>query len=869
MIKKYWPILLIWLLGAVLYSNTLHSTFQFDDIPFIVNNKPIQNLGNVKEIWNLLSQPSRFVAFYSFALNYHFHKLDAFAYHLTNLLIHLITATLVWWFVKMLMETLNRKRTSGVRKSEPPRFGGGSSIPLFAALIFVAHPVQTQAVTYITQRFASLATLFYLLAVCLYVSGRMRQISGIRHQPSEKVKILTPDSGRLVAKRRRSVFYFFGAAVAAVLGMFSKEIVITLPLMILLIEGLFFYDAQSKKKHVNKILISVVLVFLLIIPAVFSFNISDALFASRMSESHIGDTITFGKYVMTQFRVMVTFLRLAVFPMGQNIDYDFPLSQSFFEWPTLLSFLLVMGSLLFAVKIKARRLLIAFGIFWFFLALAPNFIPRRHVIFEHKLYLPMVGFSLVLSVGFFQYVRDVKKFVVGMSIFLIILSYLTYQRNKVWQTPITLWEDALKKSPNRLRPKINLGSAYLEYDRYDDAIDHFTQVIEMDGQYTMAYNHRGNAYRHKKQYDLALADLNKAMSLDSSIAEIYNDRGVVYEALDKDDLALDDYNKALEFNGSYVKTYNNRGIVYQKKGNHGLALKDFNKALAIDPDFEEAYSNRSNLYEETGQYDLILEDYKKALSINPRFTEAYYNRGVIYEKKGEYDLALLDYNKAIQIDSQYVMAYNNRGVIYKMRGQYEDALNDFDKALEIDPTYMESYSNRCVLFESTKQYDLALANCDKALEIDPNASEIYNNRGVVYKSKGMLDKALQDYTKAVELNPQYAMAYNNRGVIYKMQKQYDLALEEFNKAVDIDPNNYVTYLNKGNIYGERGEFDLAIEEFTQFLKINPTIGMGYFARSLAYKSKGDNEKALEDALMAQSLGYQVNQRYFDEVTPNK
>ena len=151
------------LLGIIIYSNSFNCSFHFDDAQSIVNNKDIQNLHDVKAIMNAVG--TRFVSYYTFAINYHFGKLNVWGYHFVNVLIHLINACLVWWFAFILFAT------PGLKNS--PLLKYRRSLAFITALLFVSHPLATQSVTYIVQRMTSLAALFYLLSIILYIKARI------------------------------------------------------------------------------------------------------------------------------------------------------------------------------------------------------------------------------------------------------------------------------------------------------------------------------------------------------------------------------------------------------------------------------------------------------------------------------------------------------------------------------------------------------------------------------------------------------------------------------------------------------------------------------------------------------------------------
>ena len=223
-----------------------------------------------------------------------------------------------------------------------------------------------------------------------------------------------------------------------------------LPLVILFIE-LFLLEKQkfSQKAKQRKYWICLLLIFLMlfIVPCLYtatykSVKSVSSLFAERLSHSHRGDIISGKNYYLTQFRVVATYIRLLFVPVGQNFDYDFAASKSLLEIPTLLCFLLILSILLFAVKIYSRQRMISVGIFWFFLtmSLESSFIPIRNVIFEHRMYLPSVGFFLALCIFIYRITKNQKVFIAVISIITVILSFLTYQRNRVWQNKIVFWK---------------------------------------------------------------------------------------------------------------------------------------------------------------------------------------------------------------------------------------------------------------------------------------------------------------------------------------------------------------------------------------------------------------------------------------------
>lgn len=242
---------------------------------------------------------------------------------------------------------------------------------LTVSLLFILHPIQTQAVTYISQRFASLAALFAFSSIYCYLQYRNKSSSA----------------------------YYIGSLLFALLAFKTKENTATLPLIIIMLEWLVFRPSNRHKK----IIIAVIPYFFLLSVIVFSFVNAKKPVAELVNDiigkSVETSTISRTTYLMTQFRVITTYLRLLLLPIRQSIDYYYPLSKSFFEGKTFLCFLLLLCLLIISIIIRKKYTAISVGMLWFFIFLIveSSIIPIADVIFEHRLYLPSFGFFFALT----------------------------------------------------------------------------------------------------------------------------------------------------------------------------------------------------------------------------------------------------------------------------------------------------------------------------------------------------------------------------------------------------------------------------------------------------------------------------------------
>jgi tetratricopeptide (TPR) repeat protein len=511
----YLHIILIMLLGLLIYSNTFNVPFQWDDITHIVENLIIKDLGYftnlswAKDFELKGALMPRFVGYLTFALNYRLHGLDVTGFHVVNLAIHIFNALLIYFLVVL---TFRTPLLSGSSLLKHRRY-----IALFSALLFVSHPVQTQAVTYIVQRFASLATMFYLGSLVLYAKWRLTN-------PTDP-PLLKGGKGGFTA-----LLFYCSAVLSCVLAMFTKQTAFTLPLAIALYE-FFFFTGKAKRRLMY---LAPIFLTMLIIPLTL-INVDMPLqeIIGDAGEKTIIMDMPRSYYLLTEFRVIITYLRLLLLPINQNPDYDYPVFNSFFEPPVFLSFLLLLSVFGLGVYCLVRSSessdfgekdpslvtrhsslslrLVAFGIFWFFLALSveSSIIPL-HVIYEHRVYLPSAGAFLALSTGAFLLMERLNKkatrnaAVSFLAVLPLVLSTATYARNSVWKSEISLWEDTVKKSPEKARVHNNVALAYRNKGLTGKALEHYLIALRIEPDNAGTFNNLGNIYKSKGSTDKAI-----------------------------------------------------------------------------------------------------------------------------------------------------------------------------------------------------------------------------------------------------------------------------------------------------------------------------------------------------------------------------
>ena len=196
-------------------------------------------------------------------------------------------------------------------------------------------------------------------------------------------------------------------------------------------------------------------------------------------------------------------------------------------------------------------------------------------------------------------------------------------------------------------------------EEYDEAIEHYTTVIEVNPEYAKAYNNRAIAYRHKGDFDTSIQDCNKAIDLKPDFAQAYNNRGTAYAEKGDVDKAIKNYNIAIEVNPDYVVAYNNRGTVYRLIGNLEEAIKDHNKAIDLKPDYAEAYNNRGVAYLNIGDFAAAIEDFNEAIDLAPEDADAYCNRGEAWLHLKEWKKAKVDLTAAKDMGCDIIASFQN------------------------------------------------------------------------------------------------------------------------------------------------------------------------------------------------------------------
>ena len=596
--------LVIAVAAALVYSNTFDASFHFDDIQNIVQNDALRD---PSRLW----PPSggRYLGYLSFALNYRVGGLEVFGYHLANLGIHVCNGLLVFWLTALTL------RTPAMRNADAGPLVRRYA-PLAAGLLFSVHPLATQSVTYIVQRFASLAALFYLLSVALYVQARL------------SLEAERPSKGRSAA------FYCL-SLLAAAGAMRTKEISFTLPLVAAGYELLFFRPGR------RSLLLVPLAATALLVPlglATQGQGLADVLgdvsgFASETRE------ISRWAYLLTQSRVVLTYLRLLILPVEQNLDHDFPISTSLGDPAVLVALALLLGIAGAAVSllVRARRsngapgALVFFGVAWFFVTVSveSSIIPIRDVIFEHRAYLPSAGAAVAMGTAVLWMIERLRfraSVAVQATLALLVtagpLGAAAYARNLVWKNDLTLWSDVVAKSPLKSGPHLALGLAYKESGRVDDAVHEYGEAIRLAPDWAEARSDLGLTYFEQGRIDDSIRELGEAIRLAPGLAGAHSNLGLAFFARGQVDEAMREYREAVRLAPGMAEAHSNLGAAHSRKGHLDEAVAEFREAIRLAPEWAQPHLALSRLLRTRGQEAEAAEELRRARELNARTTSS-------------------------------------------------------------------------------------------------------------------------------------------------------------------------------------------------------------------------------------------------------
>ncbi|MFT3783384.1 MAG: tetratricopeptide repeat protein [Nibricoccus sp.] len=677
------------------YRNSFSVPYLLDDPDSIEKNTSIQ-----KGFLEALNPPrnsgitvsGRPLLNLTLAINYHIHGTSVAGYHAGNLIIHFLAALCL---VGIVRRTLKKPVLAS-------RFGKHATLLGFASgLLWALHPLQTESVTYVIQRAESLVGLCYLLTTYAFIRA-------------------TDSSSRV---------WMVVTVASCFVGMTAKEVMSTVPIILFLYDRTFvtgsFVASWKQRRGFYLWLASSWLVLLALI----------------VSSGGRGSTVGFGTvsvldYLLTQVSGVCRYLRLSLVPLGLIFDYGAVVEKE--TEVIVASALLLLPILAVTVWAVIKKPAVGFLGAWIFIILSPTstIIPVvTQLVAEHRMYTSlaavMVGIVLVLY-------TISRKHCVWLIVFVgAVYGVLTFNRNIVYQSPISIWEDTERKVPSSARALTCLGNAYLNAGRTQEGLAAFSEAVNLipdawsltnlgvsmaklgevkEGlevieravrlrpefaQYHAIY---GNALLVAKRPADGIAALKKAVSLDRENVSYHFDLANAYSQIDLHAEAEAEYKEVLRRAPDDVQALTNYGAMLCRIKRIPESLELLERALRLKPDLARVHSNLGVALLATPRTEEAVKHLKKALEIEPDLAQAHYNLANYYAETGNNAEAIAHYEVLLKKDEPNAETLSNLAVVYARENRLTDAVKTLEKALALDPNHSAARENYEKITNYLKQH---------------------------------------------------------------------------------------------------------------------------------------------------------------------
>jgi tetratricopeptide (TPR) repeat protein len=621
--------------GLAAYANSLRGPFLFDDVSSIPENPSIRHLWPLAGVLRPpaaggLTVGGRPLVNLSLALNYAWGGLRPEGYHAFNLAVHLLAGLTLFGLARRTLGSL----------------GAGFAV----ALLWTVHPLQTEAVTYVVQRTESLMGLFYLLT--LYAFARRRLAWSV---------------------------------AACLLGMATKEVMVSAPVMVLLYDRTFVsgsFGAAWRARRSYYLALGATWILLLALLASTGGN--------RGGTSGFGLGVSWWAYFVTQGPALLHYLRLALWPWPLVVLYPVVWTPLAAAAPALLAVLGLAGATALAVWRRPRW---AFWGVWFFAILAPtSLIPgQSQTLAEHRMYLALVPVLVALVGGARALARrgGLPSGTLGAALAAAALAgiALTRLRNAAYASDVALWSDTVARQPGSPYSQNNLGIALAGAGRPREAAAAFAAAVRLKPDYAEAHNNLGLAWAETGQAERAIAEYREALRFRPHYPEAQANLGVALAGAGRLAEAAGLFEAALRENPDYLAAHNNLAVVYLHSGRAAEAAAQFQAVLRGQPDNADAWSNLGLALLQLSRPAEAAEAFRRAVGLRPGFAEAQANLGAALAEAGRTPEAVAAYRTALRLLPGDPDVHYNLGLALRSLGEQRAAAAEFAEAARLQAAH--------------------------------------------------------------------------------------------------------------------------------------------------------------------------------------
>jgi len=571
------------------YEPTLRGPLIFDDEQSILKNSSItklwplvgdaQNPGplNAPRDYPTAGRP---LANLSLAMNYHFSEFDPLGYHVFNLIVHALTALLLW---RVVAGTLRLEYFSG-------RFDAAAeALGFVAAMIWALHPLNTESVQYITQRTELMYGFFYFLT--LYCAMRYWNAASLAS---------------------RNV-WLIAATLACTAGMCCKEMMVSAPLIVLLFERTFvsgsFEQALRKSWRLYAGLLFSWIVML---------GLSLGSPHGSNTGFHVG--IAAHEWWFTQANVLLRYLKLVVWPWPLSIRYATVILSNAQALPSVL----IAGALIIVTLVLLwRKSGVGFLFAWAGLIISPTLVVPMptEVMAERRMYLPLAALAVLVVIGGDAIARRIGRGWIRWPLaatapaVILCLSLVSANRLSLYLDPVALWRQAVREQPNDYLAHSNLAYELSGQHHVDEAIAEYAQALKLNPHHAVGHNGLGIILASLGRNREAIDHFQQAAIDNPDYAEAHNNWGNTLQQANLFPQAIEQYHQALAIKPDYFEARNNLGAVLFKSGQVTQAIQQYQLAVQLKPDYTEAYVNLALAYAQMQQPSEAIAMGRKALEL--------------------------------------------------------------------------------------------------------------------------------------------------------------------------------------------------------------------------------------------------------------
>jgi tetratricopeptide (TPR) repeat protein len=686
---------IIVLAALAAYHNSFVGSFMADDYDGIVANPTIRHWASALSPPSDTTTGGRPLFNLTFALNYALGGMNPWGYHAFNLLVHALAALTLFGIVRRTLlrqgyggPALREHSTFNVQHSTSLECGRGALTPratqmrgegtpptllaLAVAVIWVVHPLLTQTVTYISERAESLMGLFYLLTLYGFIrgvecrSGFTPDMSGMN--PDLHGSQLSP-SRRSFSEGGSSRLWATASVATCILGVLTKETIVTAPVMVLLYDRTFVAGSFREAWRLRwRYYLGLAISWLLL---------AHQMIGLKQRGAGFNEGVSWWHYALTSCRSVVLYLKLAVWP--HPLVFDYGSKAIIVQHATeIVPQALILAALLAGTAIALWRWPAAgFAGAWFFIILSPtsSVVPVAfQPIAEYRVYLSLVAVVAVVVLGLYGLMG--RRSLILFAAMAVGLGWLSVRRNEDYRSELAILSDTVAKQPDNARAHNNLGLVLTHLPgREADAVAECEVAVKLEPDSAGYHTELGSALANiPGRQDEAIAEYQAALRIKPDSAEAHNNLAMSLEAMGNTSAALAEYRAALKINPASAWTHNNLGILLASiPGRLPDAILEYQAALKIDPAMFVTRFNLANSLAQQGRYADASGQFDEVLKLKPDDTDGHIGLGVMLAKMGQWDAAIAQFDIALQLEPGNPSAQKDLALAQSMRQKNRDS----------------------------------------------------------------------------------------------------------------------------------------------------------------------------------------------------